>query len=640
MKQSRLSETENVTITDSSHSTPLLAVRNLSVVYPTVHGQVQALQNIHFDLYPGRTLVVLGESGCGKSTLGRALLGLLPPPGTIKEGAIAFTTHRSLNLTDLSEPAWRTLRGKEISLILQDPVQALNPVLTIGFQMVEVLQAHKSLSYNEARETSLHLLKLMELKDPERVFRAYPFQLSGGMCQRVAIAIALANNPKVLVADEPTTALDVRVQAAIIALVKKLQQELGISLLLITHDVGVAADMADDIAVMYAGRIVEIGDASQILYESAHPYTRALFECFPHDQGTIANALPGQPPGLIHLPDQCAFLPRCRLRDDTCQRSPFPPFTSFSGKNAGVHTFSCYHPLNRNPSSPWLSQSQEHLISSASFATDDTDQVPEKLQPLLQVEQVSKTFYQRRLLKKHHAPFVALDNVSVTVEKGEVLGIVGESGCGKTTLARCILRLEHADSGKICLQGENLCALRDRDLRRMRQHMQPVFQSPRGSLNSGRTALELVQDPLQYFQVGSPAERRERARWLLDMVGLVSELVHRKPNYLSTGQCQRVAIARALALEPELLICDEPVSSLDLSVQAQILSLLAELHAKLRFGMLFISHNILVVQSISNRIVVMESGKVCEILPAGRTRQSARHPYTRALFDAVPRLVQ
>ena len=624
------------------HQKSLLSVENLSVVYPTTYGNVQALQKCTFDLYSGKTLVILGESGCGKSTLGRALLGLLPPPGVVTEGSIYISDQGKSNLTEIPESEWQHLRGKEIGLILQDPIEALNPVLTIGMQMVEALQAHNRISFKEARSKSISLLEQMGLSDPERIFRSYPFQLSGGMCQRVSIAIALSNNSRILIADEPTTALDVRVQASILSLIKRLQKKFGITLFLITHDVGVAAEVADYIAVMYAGRIVEIGPADKVLYQPKHPYTKALFDCFPRDDGRLPKPLRGQPPSLINLKNVCSFVPRCIRADNVCRESEFPPYIqNYSDKNgrSNIHKVSCYHPLGKNH----LPEYNSHLhnggvrIGVSSFSEKENQKVLKEETPLLKINNLTKIFYSKGLFTRHASVF-ALNDVSFEINKGEVVGLVGESGCGKTTLARCVLRLEEPSGGKIFFKGIDLSLVKRENLRQLRRFMQPIFQDPRGSLNIRKTAIELAREPLDYFRIGSYRERTDRARHLLNLVGLQGDLMNRRPNHLSTGQCQRVAIARALVIEPDLLICDEPISSLDLSVQAQILELLAELQNRLGFGMLFISHNILVVQSISKHVIVMQDGKVCEILPANRMQEKARHPYTHLLLKAIPRL--
>jgi peptide/nickel transport system ATP-binding protein len=617
---------------------PLVSVRDLSVCYPTRHGDVQALQRVCLHIHSGKTLALLGESGCGKSTLGRVLLGLLAPPGRVTQGSICLATPTVQDVTRFSESAWRALRGRQISLILQDPVQALNPVMSVGAQMVEALQAHREISPPAARSECRRLLERLRLQAPERVLRAYPFQLSGGMCQRVAIAIALANNAKVLVADEPTTALDVGVQAAILALIKTLQKELELSLLLITHDIGVAAEIGDDVAVMYAGRIIEAGSARCVLRRPAHPYTRGLLDCYLHDGGSITDALTGQPPNLLKVADRCPFLPRCPLGDGVCANASFPAPRRLAGTSQGHHHVACHHPLNGKGAANIFFRAIGQPISVSSFAADPSPTPGEAPLPLLEAKRICKRFSRQCPLGRRRSHIVALDEVSLSLRQGEVLGIVGESGCGKTTLARCILGLEQPDAGEIRLNGEDLLRLKGEKRRRLRQFMQPVFQSPRGSLNPGRTALELVQEPLLYFQRGLAAERRRRARWLLDQVGFDAALMERKPNALSTGQCQRVAIARALVIAPRLLICDEPLCALDLSVQAQILSLLAKLHRRLKFGMVLISHNIRVVRSISNRIVVMHQGRICETLACGQGGKKATHPYTKTLFEAVPQL--
>ncbi len=615
---------------------PVLRVSDLSVVYPTKNGAVNAIQSLSLELKSGKTLTLLGESGCGKSTLGRALLGLLPPPGEVTSGSISLLLKGDQDLTGMIESDWQKVRGKQISMIFQDPVQALNPIIKVGKQITEAILAHRQASRSKAKAFALQMLNLLEFTNANRVFTSYPFQLSGGMCQRVAIATALINNARILIADEPTTALDVRVQSVILRLIKNLQRELGISLLLITHDVAVTAEIADEIAVMYAGRLVETGSADQILQTPVHPYTQALLSCAPDVKGKVINAMVGQPPDLVEPPDRCLFLPRCRFASEHCWQSPFPPMLRIDQNKRVQHQFACYHPIPIQQIDHYQSQKSSNVISVNSFEKGLIDEDVSESDLLLKVNRLCKHFTRNRLFQRERQRVTALNQVSLSVQPGEILGLVGESGCGKSTLARCILGLEKPDSGEIYVTGIPFQHLKGEKQRKLRRFMQPVFQSPRGSLNTGRTASELVQEPLRYFQVGSPKERQERAQWLLDMVGIDKFLMSRKPNHLSTGQCQRIAIARALVLEPKLLICDEPVSSLDLSVQAQILSLLAKLHTSLKFGMLFISHNILVVRSIATRTLVMQAGEICETLPSSQSDYEACHPYTKSLFQSIP----
>ncbi len=610
---------------------PVLQVARLAVSYPIPAGVVHALQGVSLDLYPGETLALIGESGCGKSTLGRALLGLLPPPGRIQAGQIHLAPAGQANLAKFLNHSWRRLRGQAIGLILQDPVQALNPVLTIGRQVSEALRSHRRLPAPVARQKGLRLLQQMGLAEPERVFRAYPFQLSGGMCQRVAIAVALANSPPVLIADEPTTALDVRVQAAILRLLRQLQRELGLALLLITHDIGVAAALADRVAIMYAGRIVEIGAADTVLGQPGHPYTQALLNCLPQTGKPAPQPLEGQPPDLLTLPDHCPFIPRCPRVTTVCRQQPPPPL-------AGLPRVACYQPAPAANVTLPLVQSAPVDGRERVNATRNADRAGRE--NWLEVVDLYKQYHPRTLFTAKDRPVIAVKGISFTIDQNEIVGLVGESGCGKSTLARCILRLEPPSAGMIRLAGQDLLNLRGEALRQVRRQIQPVFQSPRGSLNPGRTALALVQEPLEYFDIGHQQARLKRAGELLELVGLAPDAFGRRPDALSTGQCQRVAIARALALQPELLIADEPVSALDLSVQAQILQLLTGLHRQLNFSMLFISHNLLVVQTICRRVMVMLGGLLCEILPAQRMAETALHPYTRALLADTPHLGQ
>jgi len=616
---------------------PLLTVNNLSVSYGAGIDAIPVLHDVSFAVYPGETLAILGESGCGKSTLGRALMGLLPASGHVTHGDIYLTTVGQQNLVTLPNHKWQRLRGQEIGLVLQDPMQALNPLLTIEAQVVEALRVHRQIVMPQARSIARSMLHRVGLSQAERVLRSYPFQLSGGMCQRVAIAIALINGPRLLIADEPTTALDMRVQAMILELIGDLQRELGTAVVLISHDVGVLARLAHRVAVMYNGRIVEYGSAATVLHQPRHPYTHALLDCLP-DNGRLPQPLQGQPPTMPIPTTYCSFCPRCRWASDVC-RSILPelvPRTSGAKKPVIPHRVACHYPLESEMTD--LVTDSVHPPESEAGRERSSQQVSDVGPMLLEVRDITKYFQPRGWLGRQPS-VVALRNVTLTIASGETVGLVGESGCGKSTLARCILRLEKPTAGTISLRGQDLLSLRGEPLRKIRRTIQPVFQDARGSLNRGRMMLDIVREPLDYFRIGSARQRHERVREFLAFVGLGPELFDRRPHQLSTGQCQRIAIARALVLEPELLICDEPVSALDLSIQAQILQLLATLQARLGFGMLFISHNLLVVQALCQRVVVMRDGQVCEELPAQHL-QRAQHPYTRALLEATPRLTQ
>lgn len=619
---------------------PVLTVRDLSVSYPTTGGSALALQQVSFDLWPGETLALVGESGCGKSTLARALLGLVPPPGRVTGGTMRLGTHDDLDLVRLPERAWRRLRGQAIGLVSQDPLHALDPVQRIDVALAETLRTHRRLDRAEVQATSVALLQQLGLEPAERVLQAYPFQLSGGMCQRVTLALALAGQPQVLVADEPTTALDVRVQAEVLAMIQQLQHRLGIAQLLITHDVSVAAEVADRIAVMYAGRIVEIGPTAAILEQPAHPYTRALLRCVTTLSGGLPEPIPGQPPSLVAAADRCAFLPRCPVASERCQGTAHPqlePGGALLAQSARAHEVACYHP-ERGAQEIVLAPSGNHLgPAGASARRQHNDPGPEDI-PLLAVHDLCKTFHRRTLAATPVQP--VLDHVSLTVRRGEIVGLVGASGSGKSTLARCILRLVEPTAGALWLDGQNLLALRGEALRQARRRIQPIFQDARGALNPRRTVLELVGEPLHYFGIGTRRERAARAAAMLIQVGLPANLYHRLPHQLSTGQCQRVVIARALVLEPEVLICDEPLSALDVSAQAQIVRLLVTLQTRLRFGMLLISHDLSLVQRVCHRIVVIDNGQVCEELPASAIATQATHPVTRALLAALPRLAR
>jgi oligopeptide/dipeptide ABC transporter ATP-binding protein len=651
---------------------PALDVRGLAVHYPTPEGTVVALDGVSLAVRAGETLAVMGESGCGKSTLGRALIGLLPPPGRSAAGSIALNGRHTERLT---QTQWQPLRGREIAMLFQDPMLALTPVLRLGLQFAETVRDARGFSPSgkEIRERGFHLLRSVGFDDPQRVWRSYPFQLSGGMRQRAALAIALANRPSVLVADEPTTALDVRVQAQVLAVLRDLQREMGLAVVLITHDAGVAAAAADRVAVLYAGRLVEIGPAARVLGTPSHPYTAGLLACLPSPSGGLPRPLPGRPPSLVAPPDRCPFIPRCSRASAVCRDGPHPALVTVDGEQQAA----CYHPLpaeaartaaaapphpatapaRGSPMGPRLPQGGGARPHPATRSAGPRLPRGEGERPavagppsgaeragsagaLLAVEGLSKSYRVGGLFDRRRVE--AVRDVVLCVRRGEVVGLVGASGCGKSTLARCILRLERADAGTVALLGSRLDRLTGETLRRHRRHAQIIFQDARGSLNPRRAALRLVREPLDYFAIGTPAQRDARAAVLLERVGLTPDQWTRRPGSLSSGQCQRVAIARALASEPDLLVCDEPVSALDLSVQAQVLQLLHSLQTDLGFGMLFISHNLAVVEALSHRVVVMDAGRVVETLDLrahASLGAAARHPTTRALLDAVPRLV-
>ncbi|MFF2373375.1 ABC transporter ATP-binding protein [Streptomyces xiamenensis] len=526
-----------------SSPAPLLTIRDLTVAFHSRRSTVRAVRGLDLDLAPGRTLALVGESGSGKSTTGLAVLGLLPTGAKVLGGRVTLAGRE---LTGLREREWRTVRGREIGFVPQDPMVSLNPVQRVGDQVAEVLRIH-GLAENTkaARERAVDLLADAGLPHPARVARQLPHELSGGMCQRVLIAIALAGEPRLLIADEPTSALDVTVQRRILDHLETVTERLGTSLLLITHDLAVAADRADEIAVMSRGRIVERGPGRRVLTEPTHPYTRELVAAVPD-----MTAQPARPA-----------------------------------------------PEGDRP-------------------------------PLLDVRGLRRTFDGGRT--------VAVDDVSFTLPAGGSLGIVGESGSGKSTTAKLVLRLDRPDAGTITLDGQDLSTLAPAALRRLRRDIQPVFQDPYGSLDPHFTVADSIAEPLRAFRVTGRRGRRERVAELLDLVRLPASAAHRRPSELSGGQRQRVSIARALALTPKLLVLDEPVSALDVSVQASVLELLTDLRAEFGLSYLFISHDLAVVRQICDRVAVMREGSIVESGPVTQVFDHPEHPYTQDLLSAIP----
>ncbi len=553
----------------------LLEVEDLHVEFPTEGGLVNAVNGVSFALEQGRTLGIVGESGSGKSVCALSTMGLTRAQGARISGRILF---EGADLLALPERGMRALRGNELAMIFQDPLSSLHPLYRVGAQIAEGIRAHREVSRRAAREQAIALLDLVGLPEPSRRVDAYPHELSGGMRQRVMIAMALANEPKLLIADEPTTALDVTVQAQILALLRRLREELGMALVLVTHDLGVVAEMADEIAVMQAGLIVERGTAEQVLAAPAHPYTQGLLRSSPtlerHDQN-----------------------PREDNHDERVRGK---------GGDKG-----------------------EGEEEGAVAATP----------PLLQVRDLVKRFPITRgvVFQRQIDAVEAVAGISFELRRGETLGLVGETGCGKSTTARLIMRLLEPTGGEIRFEGHDIAHLRGAELKATRREMQIVFQDPYSSLNPRKTAGSIVGEPFAIHGLHPDrAERRRVVGELLDRVGLQPEHHNRYPHEFSGGQRQRIGIARALALGPKLLIADEPVSALDVTIQAQILELLRELQRELGLTLLLISHDLAVVRQMADRVAVMRAGKIVELAPNETLYSSPTHPYTRELLASVP----
>ena len=531
-------------------ATPLLAVRDLRVGFATEGGLVQAVDGVSFDLAPGEVLAIVGESGSGKSVTAQTIVGLTRSPNARIEGSVRLG---DAELVGASESELQGVRGERIGMVFQDPMTSFNPVYRVGAQIVEAIRAHRQIGREAAHEQAVEMLDSVGIPDAARRVDDYPHEFSGGMRQRAMIAMALALEPEVLIADEPTTALDVTVQAQILTLLARLNRERGLATMLITHDLGVVAEVADRVLVMHEGRIVERGTLDEIFYAAKDPYTRRLLDAVVR----IDSAPPLRP--------------------------------ARSGE------------------------------------------------PLLEVTDLVKHYPARRgLLRREAEPVRAVDGVSFSLRAGETLGLVGESGCGKSTLCRAALQLIEPSSGSVRFEGREIAGLSRREMRPLRREMQIVFQDPYASLNPRKRVGQIVGDPLQLQGVASGAELRRQVQELLDRVGLSAEHYDRFPHEFSGGQRQRIGIARALALRPKLIVADEPVSALDVSIRAQILNLLAELQEDFGLTYVFVAHDIGVVRHVSDRIAVMHKGKIVEEGPADQVCERPSDPYTRKLLAAVP----
>jgi peptide/nickel transport system ATP-binding protein len=565
---------------------PLLEVENLAVAFSTMNGPVQAVHEASLTLREGRTLAIVGESGSGKSTTAMSVIGLLPGNGRVTGGSVRFAGQE---LVGLDEARMRRIRGRQIGLVPQDPMSNLNPVTTVGRQVAETLLVHGLATRRDVDEKVVAALAAAGLPEPERRARQYPHEFSGGMRQRALIAIGLACRPRLLIADEPTSALDVTVQRTILDQIERMTEEIGTSVLLITHDLGLAAERAQDIVVMHRGRIVEAGPSARVLEDPQDEYTRRLVQAAP----SVAAARVGR------------------------QAVPSPGRT-------GAGTTAAPAAAGPSASGPTAGGVPAPAAQEAAGAA--------AREPLVVIENLTKVFKGRL----GQADFTAVQDVSLTVPRGRTVAIVGESGSGKTTTARMLLKLYEPTSGSIRFDGQDVTGLRGRQLAAFRQRVQPIFQDPYSSLNPMFTIGRIVEEPLSTYGRGTRAERQDRVKWLLEEVALPPSTVNRYPNELSGGQRQRVAIARALALQPELIVCDEPVSALDVLVQKQILDLLGRLQDEFGLSYLFISHDLAVVRLISDEVCVMKDGRLVEAGASEEIFTDPQHPYTRQLLASIP----
>ena len=560
----------------------LIQIKNLSVEFQTDDASVKAVKNISFDIPKGKTVGLVGESGSGKSVSSLAIMGLIPnPPGKVTTGEILF---EGKDLLKFSEPAMRKVRGKRISMIFQEPMTSLNPVFTVGDQICESLILHEGMSKAKAWKRAIELLEQVGIPDPHERIKSYPHEMSGGQRQRVMIAMAISCNPDLLIADEPTTALDVTIQKQILDLIADLQKQYGMSVLFITHDLGVIADISDEVVVMYRGDIVERNTTEELFKDPKHPYTKGLLACRP--------SLDEHPKRLPVVSD---FM--------TPDGKEIPP--------------------------------DQKVIRLAK----ETRQISEAQKPLLEIKSLTKHFPLKKGFFGGVQNWVkAVDDVSLTVRKGRTLGLVGESGCGKTTLGRTILRLIEPTSGQINYNGTDVTTLDRNAMRAMRRKMQIIFQDPYASLNPRMTIGAALMEPMVIHKLGAnKAERLDMAASLMKRVGLESSMLNRYPHEFSGGQRQRICIARALAVEPEFIICDESVSALDVSIQAQILNLLLDLQEQLNLTYVFISHDLAVVKFISDEVAVMYGGKIVEMNDAVGIYENPQHDYTKKLLSAIPK---
>jgi len=639
----------------------LLDIQRLSVDFKTKQGTLTAVSDITLQIRPGETVCLVGESGSGKTITSKSVMRLIDyENGTIAGGSITLD---GTDLTALPQKALKSLRGKKMAMVFQEPMAAFDPVFTIGSQITEAILEHGQGNKKQAHERAVHLLRKVGIPEPELRMKQYPNELSGGMLQRAMIAMALSCGPELLIADEPTTALDVTIQAQILQLLQELKTELNMAILLITHDMGIAAQMADRIVVMYAGNIVEQATVYELFERPHHPYTRGLMQSvttMDSERGTKLFSIEGSIPNLAELPAGCRFHPRCPFAAERCAKDS-PPLFHVNGRQTAcwyaeelVRSDGWYGP----PEASTASEAKEGAAPRTAFAVievngadsaaareavhaavdaDEGVAADAKQEPLWEIDGLSKYYpVQRSWLNRNGARIRAVDDVSFAIARGETFGLVGESGSGKSTLGRLLLQLEKPSAGRAVFEGTDLTKLDAPGLREARKQMQMIFQDPYGSVNPRWKVGDIIGEPLRVHTSLGALERRRRAEELLEAVGLNPAWHDRYPHQFSGGQRQRIGIARAIALQPKFIVADEAVSALDVSVQSQIVNLMQELQERLGLTYLFIAHGLNIVRHISDRIGVMYLGKLVEIAPSEELFTHPAHHYTRGLIASIP----
>ena len=624
MEYAAATQTNTRPATDAQKA-PVLELRNVAISYFVRAGEMKVVPNISFKLGQGEALGLVGESGCGKSTVAFAVMQYLGTVGRITNGQVLF---EGKDLAKMSPAELRAIRGRKISMVYQDPMSSLNPVIPIGKQLMEVPIIHFGQNEQEAHARALQMLREVNLPDPETMMTRYPHQLSGGQQQRVVIAMALMAEPSLLVMDEPTTGLDVTVEAAVLDLVKRLREKHNTAIIFISHNLGTVVRICDRIGVMYAGELVEEGPITEVFRNPRHPYTRGLLSCIPNlgadKNSRPLTAIPGQVPSILNRPKGCVFQPRCKFAQaDRCTQDPLPTLDM-----SPQHHVKCVR----------ASELPEHEKLPQGLEAIALGKAPVDAEVVLQIAHLRKTYHQSTGMFGGAGYNVhAVDNIDLAANRGQTLAIVGESGCGKSTLAKVLTGIELGTEGMVTLSGKEISQIPVEDRTAIiKRAIQMVFQNPDSTLNPSHSVGYVMERAIRRLRGLSSSAARGEASSLLKTVNLPVEFAQRMPRQLSGGQKQRVAIARALAGEPDLILADEPVSALDVSVQAAIINLLVDIQAKRGATLVFISHDLSVVKRVSDRIAVMYLGQVVEIADSARLHAEPHHPYTRSLLQAIP----